>query len=177
MKVPGAALVLMALVLALTMAARVSTSPGPRAREIRGGHWIHSPPLAPDQLHGRVLLVEFWTFGCVNCVRTIPAMQALHAALPDSEVTIVAVHTPEFDHEKGPRNVERAATRLGVRYPILVDDDGTVWRAFGNRYWPALYVVDRRGFIRHVHIGELHRDTADWEALIGLIERLRREPA
>lgn len=150
---------------------------GPRAPEIRCEHWINSRPLRPADLRGKVVVVEFWTFDCINCLRTLPAMKALRKSLPESEVVIVGVHTPELDHERNLDNVRRAVTRLGVSYPVAFDGDYAVWRSFGNRYWPALYVIDRRGVIRHTHVGELHRNTPAWNQVIGVIERLRREPS
>jgi len=148
---------------------------GPRAPAVKSERWVNSKPLSALDLQGKVVLVEFWTFGCINCVRTIPAMRKLHAALPDRDVAIVSVHTPEFDHERSPENVEQAVARLGVRYPVAIDNDYRVWRAFKNRYWPALYVVDRRGVIRHTHIGELHEGTPAWDRVLELIEELRKE--
>jgi thiol-disulfide isomerase/thioredoxin len=148
-----------------------------RAPALRSAHWINSPPLAAADLRGRVVLVEFWTFDCINCRRTVPAMRRLRALLPDSEVVIVGVHTPELERERNLDNVKAAVARLEVKYPVAIDNDYAIWRAFGNRYWPALYVVDRRGVIRHTHIGELHPGSADWRDLLGLIDRLRREPA
>ena len=122
-----------------------------------------------------MVVVEFWTFGCINCVRTVPAMRRLHAAYPSDSLVIVGVHTPEFDHERSRVNAERAIARLEVRYPVALDNDFAIWRAFKNRYWPALYVIDRRGVIRHTHVGELHQGTPRWNELLKLIDRLLRE--
>ncbi len=149
---------------------------GPKAPALRSTRWINSPPLTAAHLKGKVVLVEFWTFDCINCVRTLPAMRALASAYPDTDVVIVGVHTPELDHERDARNVERAVKRLEVRYPVAIDNDYAIWRAFGNRYWPALYLIDRRGVIRHTHVGELHQGTAAWDEVTDLVEKLRREP-
>ena len=159
------------------IAADAARPRGPKAPELRSARWFNSPPLTAAHLKGKVVLVEFWTFDCINCLRTLPAMRALAAAYPDTEVVIVGVHTPELDHERDSRNVERAVKRLDVRYPVAIDNDYAIWRAYGNRYWPALYLIDRRGVIRHTHVGELHQGTAAWDEVTGLIEKLRREPA
>lgn len=147
-----------------------------RAPALVGREWINSPPLTPDRLAGRVVLVEFWALQCVNCRRTIPAMKRLHAMYRDSgDVVIVGVHTPELPQERGRKAVERAVAELGLPYPVLVDDGMANWDAFRNRYWPALYVIDRHGLIREVHEGELHEGTLEWRAVLTLIDRLRRE--
>jgi len=147
-----------------------------RAPALTGREWIHSAPLTPDSLAGRVVLVEFWALECVNCRRTVPAMKRLHAMYRDSgDVVIVGVHTPEFPRERGRKAVERAVAELALPYPVLVDDQMANWDAFENRYWPALYVIDRRGMIRDVHAGELHEGTLEWQILLTLITRLRGE--
>jgi alkyl hydroperoxide reductase subunit AhpC len=93
------------------------------------------------------------------------------------DVVIVGVHTPELEVERDPAAVRRAVTRLGLRYPVVIDGRMAIWRAFGNEYWPALYLIDRRGLIRETHIGELHEGTPAWDALLAKIEALRREAA
>lgn len=131
----------------------------------RGDVWINSAPLAREDWRGRVTLVEFWTFGCINCVRTIPAMLELDRLYPDSSLRIVAVHTPEFERERDPAAVRRAVAQHGIRFPVVLDNEWTNWRAYGNRYWPAIYLLDREGRVRHVHIGELHVGSAKWNEL------------
>lgn len=155
-------------------------SPGPagkRAPTLVGG-WLDPPPLTRADLAGKVVLVEFWTFDCINCRRTVPAMKRLHARFAGrGDVIIVGIHTPELAHERDPRAVRRAVERLGLPYPVLLDPAMVNWRAFDNHYWPALYVIDRRGTIRDLHIGELHEGTSSWRTLVALVERLRQEPA
>ena len=142
------------------------------------GEWLEPPALARADVAGKVVLVEFWTFDCINCLRTVPAMKRLHARFAaGGDVVIVGVHTPELAHERDPRAVRRAVERLALPYPVLLDPAMVNWRAFDNHYWPALYVIDRRGSIRDLHIGELHEGTTSWRALVALIERLRRESA
>jgi thiol-disulfide isomerase/thioredoxin len=151
---------------------------GPRAPALSGRDWINSAPLTKADFKGKVRLVEFWAFECVNCQRTVPAMKRLFTMYGGTgDVVIVGVHTPELPHEKDARAVQRAVTHLGLPYPILLDNYGSNWDAFENKYWPALYMIDRRGVIRDVHIGELHEDTPAWRAVVSLIDSLRREPA
>ena len=116
--------------------------------------WINSPPLTSASLRGKVVLVDFWTYTCINWLRTLPYVRAWAAKYKDQGLVVIGVHSPEFPFEGDIDNVRRAATRLMVDYPIAVDSDHAVWRAFQNHYWPALYFVDAKGRIRHHHFGE-----------------------
>jgi len=109
-------------------------------------------------------------------VRSIPAVRELHNTYQDDGLIVVGVHSPEFNHEKDIDNVRDAIARLDVPYPVAIDNDFATWRAFDNRYWPTLYLVDKRGVIRYSHIGELHEDTKSWNELMSLIEELQKEP-
>ena len=116
--------------------------------------WLNSEPLAADGLRGRVVLVDFWTYSCVNWLRTLPYVSAWHERYRDRGLVVVGAHAPEFGFEHDLDNVRRAANELGVGYPIVIDNDFTIWRSFENHYWPALYLVDRDGRIRFHHFGE-----------------------
>ena len=107
--------------------------------------WINSEPLTTASLRGRPVLVEFWAFGCSNCRNTLPWLKQVADRYSDQGFAIVAVHTPEFASERGRPAVARAVERLGIRYPVLIDDDSRFWSAMSNRYWPAFYLVDARG--------------------------------
>jgi alkyl hydroperoxide reductase subunit AhpC len=109
-------------------------------------------------------------------VRTIPAVRELHQTYRDSGLIVIGMHTPEFNHEHDIHNVQDAMTRLDVPYPVALDNDYRTWRAFKNRYWPSLYLIDKRGVIRYHHIGELHVGTRSWDELVNLIEQLQSEP-
>ena len=109
-------------------------------------------------------------------MRTIPAVRELHNRYGEDGLIVIGVHSPEFNHEKDVDNVEDAIARLDVPYPVAIDNDFAAWRAFDNRYWPTLYLIDKRGVIRYTHIGELHKDTKSWSELVSLIEQLRKEP-
>lgn len=116
--------------------------------------WLNSGPLAPEDVRGKVVLADFWTFTCINWIRTLPYLRAWAETYGPHGLVVVGVHTPEFGIERQLDDVRRAAADLGVRYPIAVDNDYAVWNAFGNQYWPALYLADAEGRIRHQHFGE-----------------------
>ena len=116
--------------------------------------WLNSPPLTPEGLRGKVVLVDFWTFTCVNWMRTLPYLRAWDARYRDKGLVIIGVHTPEFGIEKDVGDVRRSAKELGVGFPIAIDNDYGVWNAFDNHYWPALYVFDATGHLRHRQFGE-----------------------
>ena len=129
-----------------------STELAPELADIKG--WLNSEPLVLSGLRGRVVFLDFWTYGCVNCVRTIPHVKELRLKFPSDELVIIGVHTPEFEFEKNGENVRRAVKRLGIEYPIALDSDNTTWKLYGNSYWPRQTLVDRSGEIRYEHIGE-----------------------
>jgi thiol-disulfide isomerase/thioredoxin len=116
--------------------------------------WLNSGPLTPEGLRGRVVLVDFWTYTCVNWLRTLPYVRAWDAKYRDHGLTIIGVHTPEFGFERNVENITRETGRFGVEYPVAIDGDYGVWRAFSNHYWPAVYIADAEGRIRYHHFGE-----------------------
>jgi len=116
--------------------------------------WLNSPPLSTEQLRGKVVLVDFWTYSCINCIRAIPHVRALHERYARDGLVVIGVHSPEFAFERDVGNVRKAIADFGIRYPVAVDNDWRIWRAFENRYWPAQYLADARGRIRYHHFGE-----------------------
>ena len=116
--------------------------------------WLNSAPLSREQLRGKVVLVDFWTYSCINCIRTIPHVRAWAERYKRDGLTVIGVHTPEFAFERDPANVRRAIADFSIRYPVAMDNDWTIWRAFKNRYWPAHYLFDANGRLRHYHFGE-----------------------
>jgi thiol-disulfide isomerase/thioredoxin len=127
---------------------------GPLAALDRAPVWLNSEPLTADALRGRVVLVDFWTYSCVNWLRTLPYVRAWHERYRDRGLVVVGVHAPEFGFEHDLDNVRRAVRELDVPYPVVIDNDFAIWRAFGNRYWPALYLFDRDGRVAFRHFGE-----------------------
>jgi cytochrome c biogenesis protein CcdA/thiol-disulfide isomerase/thioredoxin len=126
-----------------------------RAPELAGlGPWYNSPPLTLASLKGKVVLVDFWTYSCINCVRTLPHIQELWSSYKDQPFVIVGVHAPEFTFEKKPENVADAIRKHHLEYPIAQDNDFATWKAFENQYWPAKYLIDAQGVIRYTHFGE-----------------------
>jgi thiol-disulfide isomerase/thioredoxin len=123
--------------------------------------WLNSPPLTAAGLRGKVVLVDFWTYTCINWLRTLPYLRAWAERYQDHGLVVIGVHTPEFDFEHDLDNVRREAKRLRVGYPIAVDSDYAIWDAFDNHYWPALYVVDAQGQIRHHRFGEGDYDQSE----------------
>jgi thiol-disulfide isomerase/thioredoxin len=116
--------------------------------------WLNSEPLTREGLRGKVVLLDFWTYSCINCIRALPYVKAWYAKYRDQGLVVIGIHAPEFAFEKDLRNVRREVADLGIAYPVAVDNDYALWRAFANEYWPAHYFVDSTGNIRHTHFGE-----------------------
>lgn len=116
--------------------------------------WINSPPLTMRALRGRVVLVDFWTFECSNCLHALPQVKALYARYRDRGLVVIGVHTPELPAERDTGNLLAAVRRLGIDYPVAQDNDSATWNAWHNQYWPAQYVVDAQGRVVFAHIGE-----------------------
>jgi cytochrome c biogenesis protein CcdA/thiol-disulfide isomerase/thioredoxin len=142
------------------------------APELRpDGRWLNSPPLTMRGLRGKVVLIDFWTYSCINCLRTLPHLKAWNAAYRPKGLVILGVHTPEFAFEHVGSNVADAVRRFGIRYPVVQDNRYRTWNAYANQYWPAEYLVDRSGRVRHVHFGE-----GEYEQTEALIRRLLGQP-
>ncbi|MFZ2026683.1 MAG: cytochrome c biogenesis protein DipZ [Microgenomates group bacterium] len=124
------------------------------APEFISGQWLNSNPLSMSSLKGKVVLVDFWTYTCINCIRTLPTLTSWHTKYKDKGLVIVGIHTPEFAFERSKENVESALKMYGISYPVLQDNDYENWNAYSNRYWPAKYLIDASGRIRYTHFGE-----------------------
>ena len=116
--------------------------------------YINSEPITLADLRGKVVLVDFWTYSCINCIRTIPYLNAWHEKYADNGLVIVGVHTPEFEFEKDYNNVKAAVEKFDIKYPVAQDNEKATWEAYENRYWPRKYLIDNEGYIRYDHIGE-----------------------
>ncbi len=125
-----------------------------RQPAIVGEFWFNTEPLKPEDLAGKVVLVDFWTYSCVNCLQTLPYLKRWWERYREGSFVLIGIHTPEFEFEKDPKNVERAIRGLGVTWPVVLDNAYVNWNAFANRYWPAKYLVDPKGRIVYSHFGE-----------------------
>jgi len=137
-------------------------SKGPVAPElIAGGSWLNSEPLPLEKLKGKVVLIDFWTYSCINCQRTLPYLKSWWEKYKDEGLVIIGVHSPEFEFEKNLKNVETAVQDFSLKYPIMQDNDFATWRVYDNHYWPAKYLIDKDGYIRYTHFGEGQYDEAE----------------
>jgi thiol-disulfide isomerase/thioredoxin len=117
-------------------------------------NWINSPPLQLSQLHGKVVLIDFWTYSCINCLRTLPYVEKWYQTYADKGFVVIGVNTPEFAFEHIPANVEAAVKAHGLTYPVALDNNYDTWNAYGNNSWPADYLIDKNGDVRYVSLGE-----------------------
>ncbi len=128
---------------------------GSNAPEMQGiAHWINSEPLILDNLEGKVVLIDFWTYTCVNCIRTLPYLKQWNEKYADHGLVIIGVHAPEFEFEQNLENLKAAVDEFGIDWAIAQDNEFKTWKAFGNRFWPAKYLIDNEGIIRYTHFGE-----------------------
>ncbi|MBI1812312.1 thioredoxin family protein [Candidatus Peregrinibacteria bacterium] len=135
------------------------------------GPWHNSPPLSLQDLKGKVVLIDFWTYSCINCIRTLPYLEALWQKHKDQPFVLIGVHTPEFTFEKSEKNVAAAIKEHGLTYPVAQDNDYGTWNAFNNQYWPAHYLIDAEGNIRYTHFGEGAYDETD-QAVTSLLAEI-----
>ena len=131
------------------------------APELANGNWINSEPVKLKDLRGRVVLVEFWTFGCYNCRNTLPFVKSWHERYRDKGLTVIGVHSPEFDDERKVENLRREVVSLGIRYPVVTDNDYQTWNAYHVEAWPTTFLLDKQGRIRWMHVGEGGYDEAE----------------
>jgi len=132
------------------------------APEIIGiADWLNSPPVSIHDLKGKVILVDFWTYSCINCVRTLPILTAWDAKYRDQGLVIIGIHSPEFEFEKNPDNVKAAIAQYNIHYPVALDNYLAIWASFNNRYWPAHYLIDKTGHVVYTHFGEGKYDVTE----------------
>jgi thiol-disulfide isomerase/thioredoxin len=133
----------------------------PVAPEISNGIWVNSEPLTLKSLHGRVVLIDFWTFACYNCRNTLPSLKKWDAQYRDKGLTIIGVHTPELDFERDIDQLRREVAALGIKYPVVTDQDYSTWKAYNVEAWPTLFVLDKQGRVRWTHVGEGYYDETE----------------
>ena len=140
------------------------------APDLTTGDWINSEPLKLKDLRGRVVLIEFWTFGCINCRNTLPFVKSWHDRYQAKGLTVIGVHSPELDEERKVENLRREVTSLGIRYAVVTDNDYQTWSAYHVEAWPTVFLLDKQGRIRWMHVGE-----GDYDAAELLIQKLLAE--
>lgn len=155
-----------ALLLSVAFSGPIGAAPPASAPElpaVPASAWLNSPPLTLARLRGRPVLIEFWTFGCSNCRNTLPWLKRIHARYAPQGLAVIAIHSPEFDFERDPAVVAANVRKLGIEYPVLIDNDFRYWKSLDNRFWPAFFLIDPQGQIVATRIGELHagRPSAD----------------
>ncbi|MCY7283386.1 MAG: thioredoxin family protein [Cyanobacteria bacterium CAN_BIN43] len=123
--------------------------------------WLNSAPMSIASLKGKVVLVQFWTFACINCQRTLPSVVRWHQQYAQAGLKVIGIHTPEFAFERDTNNIKRAIKQHQITYPVPIDNDFKTWKAYNNEYWPHLFLADRQGLIRYDHIGEGAYDTTE----------------
>ncbi|SAK92562.1 redoxin domain-containing protein [Caballeronia calidae] len=159
---------------AFTSAGNVSSAAtaqqsGMQAPDFAGiDNWINSAPLDLEQLRGKVVLVDFWTFDCINCAHTLPHVKDWYARYRDKGLVVVGVHTPEYAFERDIGNLKKAVAKYGIEYPVAQDNRYATWNAYNNQYWPAFYLIDQNGKIVYSHFGE-GRYAQTEEAIRGLL--------
>jgi thiol-disulfide isomerase/thioredoxin len=131
------------------------------APDLAAGEWINSAPLKLNELRGRVVLIEFWTFGCINCRNTLPFIKSWHDRYQDKGLTVIGVHSPEFDEERKVENLRREVTSLGIHYAVVTDNDYQTWNTYHVEAWPTTFLLDKQGRIRWMHVGEGGYDEAE----------------
>lgn len=149
----------------------------PELEERPAEEWINSPPLELAELRGQVVVLHFWTFGCINCIRNQPHYKSWHEKYSKRGVTVIGVHTPESVGERDIGAVRKSAEEKGLKYPIVIDSDGKTWKTWDNKWWPCTYLIDKNGVVRFRWDGELNwKDTKGEQILRKKIDQLRAEP-
>ena len=166
--------IVLALVLAISalwLSQSQGYTTGQPAPEFTNDTWVNSEPLRLTELKGKVLLVEFWTFGCYNCQNVEPYVKSWHDKFKDRGLVVIGVHSPEFGHERVLKNVRNYVREHIIQYAVAIDNDYTTWNSYRNHYWPAIYLIDKKGVIRYMRIGEGGYDQTEKQIRDLLAER------
>ena len=147
----------------------------PEFTQVDPAAWINSKPLTTEDLRGKVILIDIWTYGCWNCYRSFPWLRSVEEKFADQEFQVIGIHTPEFDHEKDRNNVIKNVEKFMLHHPVMMDNDFAYWRLLRNRYWPAYYIVDKKGNIRDAFIGETHEGDRRAKKIEKVITKLLKE--
>ena len=159
--------------MAPAQAAAPANAASPAPEFAQGTQWLQSEPLKLASLRGQVVIVHFWTFGCSNCIHNYPAYKAWQERYAGKGVTIIGVHTPEFERERDLKQVQAKAEKNGLKFPIAIDNDSRNWKNWNNQFWPSIYLVDKSGKVRHRWEGELGDD--GYKKVTGVIDELLAE--
>ena len=176
-----AAVVLAAVAVAALMApmpassGRVKPQPVPEFTQTAASQWHNSAPLKWSNLRGKVVLIDFWAFECWNCYRSFPWLHGVEEKFAGNDFTVVGIHTPEFSHEHDREQLAEKIREFKLEHPVMMDNDYRFWRSMNNRYWPAFYLVDKRGQIRGYYVGETHSGTSRARQIEKHIKRLLAE--
>ena len=154
---------------------REGVRPAPAFTHTRAQEWLNSKPLSWNDFRGQVVIIDVWTFACWNCYRSLPWLHGLATQYQAQCLRVIGVHTPELAQEYVRANVVRKLDELHVDYPVMLDNDYSYWNALGNRYWPAFYLIDKRGQIRGQFFGETHAGDANATAIDGAVKKLLAE--
>ncbi len=160
------------LVAVLMLGSAVEAGIGMKAPEILNETWLNGRPLSFTELKGRVVMVEFWTFGCYNCRNVEPYVREWHKKYKDQGLVVIGIHSPEFSYERDVEKVQRYLRDHDIQYAVPIDNEFSTWNRYGNRYWPAMYLIDKKGVIRSVRIGE-----GGYQETEQLIQSLLAEPS
>jgi len=150
--------------------------PAPQFTQQDPAAWINSPPLKLQDLRGKVVLLDIWTFDCWNCYRSFPWLNALEKKFGPRGLQVIGIHSPEFEHEKSRPRVEAKMAGFKLHHPVMMDNDFGYWRALGNRFWPTYYLIDKQGRLRAQYSGETHSGGARASAIEATVEELLAEP-
>ncbi|MCE9596552.1 MAG: redoxin domain-containing protein [Spirochaetia bacterium] len=166
---------LLLLIPGLLFCSPIHSNPAPEFTHTRESEWINSKPVALSQLRGKVVLIDFWTFQCWNCYRSFPWLRSVEAQFHAQGLQIIGVHSPEFESEKVRTNIEAKVREFGLTHPIMIDTDFSYWNAMNNSYWPAFYLLDKKGVVRASYAGETHIGDSQAKTIEAQIKTLTAE--
>jgi len=167
------AMVLTLLISAVVYAKKINPpAQMPEFTQVDPAAWINSKPLSIEDLRGKVILIDVWTYGCWNCYMSFPWLRALEDKFSEQDFQVIGIHSPEFDHEKERDNVVKKVEEFMLHHPVMMDNNHAYWRSLRNRYWPAYYIVDKKGNIRDALIGETHAGDRNAKKIEKLITKL-----
>jgi len=168
-------LVLITLHASSIFAAKKLPRAAPEFTHTERGAWLNSTPLSLEQLRGKVVLFDFWTFDCWNCYRSFPWLHALEDQFKNQAFSVIGIHTPEFEHERHKGMLEEKIKLFRLRHPIMMDNDFSYWNAVGSRYWPSFYLIDKKGLIRASYIGQTDEGGTQAKKIEAMVDTLLAE--